>query len=392
VKIFVLATTAAALVSGASDSAFRYTRVLPSAVATGRVAFEPDNLLLAHARDDLGDVRVLDADGHTVPWRFVPDERVAVGLRAAVLNSGRRGDAAVALVDVGRPLRVYERVQLEISGGAFVGRVTAFGADRRQGPFTRLSTTTVYDVEGATSARSTTIVLPPTDYRFLELRASGVRRITGATVLGRLERPALVRRPHVVRGTRSAARATITTLDLGATGVPVTRLELEAVSPSRYDRPVSVDGTNDRRTFVPLAFGRITRAEGLRSTGLTMHSRFRYLRIRVENGDDAPLRGLRTETFGPSFAVIVEGGHGRELRLVYGANVAAPDYEFARLPVDQPVAVLDPSRLPPERPNPTFAVPGPTLGERYGWIVQASLGLAAVAVALGGFLALRRHV
>ena len=46
----------------------------------------------------------------------------------------------------------------------------------------------MYDVRGFERARSTTIVLPPTDHQFLELRASGVRRITGATVLGAFER------------------------------------------------------------------------------------------------------------------------------------------------------------------------------------------------------------
>ena len=391
-KLFLLAAGAAALVSGVPETAFRYTRPVPAVVATGRVAFEPDSLLLAHAREGLGDLRVLDAKGSHVPWRFVPEARLAVGRQAAVLNSGRRGGVAVALLDVGRPRRVYERVELVITGDRFVGRVTALGADRRGGHFTKLSTTTVYDVEGATRARSTTIVLPPVDFRFLELRASGVRRIAGATVLGRLERPMLVRRRHVPRGTRDAAGATFTTLDLGVAGVPVTRLELEAGSPARYDRPVSVDGSNDRRTFVPLATGRITRAEGLRSSALTVDSRFRYLRVTIANGDDAPLRGLRAETFGPSFAVMVEGGHPTPLKLVYGAaGAASPDYEFARLPVHRPVAVLDPFRLPPEESNPRFAVPGPTLGERYGWLVQASLGLAAAVVAVAGFLALRRQ-
>jgi hypothetical protein len=380
---------AAALVGGVQEASFRYTRAVPDGVAGGRLAFEPDSALLGHARDGLRDLRVLDAAGDDVPWRFVPDERLSVGHAVRVLNSGRRGQAAVALVDVGSTRRVYERVELGIAGGRFLGRVTAFGADRRAGPFTRLSTTTVYDVHGASRARSTTIVLPPTDYRFLELRASGVRRITGATVLGELERPSLVRRPPVLRDVRHHARASVAMLDLGLAGVPVSRLELAASGTERYDRPVTVEGSDDRRTFFWVADGRITRAPGLSSPALDLHSRF--LRVTVANGDDAPLRGLRAETFGPSYAVMVEGGHVRPLRLVYGAAVAPPDYEFARLPVEQPVAVLGPSRLPPEARNPGFALPGPTFGERNRWLVQAALGLAAVVVAAAGVLALRRR-
>jgi hypothetical protein len=386
----VAVLAAAALAGGVQQDEFRYTRELPRQVASGRVAFEPDGLMLGHARPGFADVRVVDAMGNQVPWRHVPEGRLAIGHDAAVLNSGRRGNVAVALVDVGPERRVYERVELGIAGGNFVGRVTAFGADRRGGPFTRLSTTTVYDVHGAESARSTTIVLPPTDHRFLELRATGVARITGATVLGEFERPDLVRRRHAVLGVQNRARTTVTTLDLGLPGVPVTRLELRAAG-TRYDRPVLVEGSNDRANFVPVAQGRMTRAPGIISPPLELDSRFRYLRVTIENGDDDPLRSVRSETFGPSFALMVEGGRPEPLRLLYGADVRAPSYEFARLPVKQPVAVLNPSRLPRETPNPAFELPGETFGERYRWLVQAALVLAAIVVAIGGFLAVRRR-
>lgn len=385
---------ATSLVAGVQQSDFRYTRVLPEQVAGGEVAFEPDGLLLAHARTGLGDLRVVDASGAQVPWRFVPDDRLQVGVPATVLNSGRQGNVAVVLVDLGPGRRVYQRVELGIAGGNFVGRVTALGADARNGPFTSLSTTTVYDVTGAERARSTTIVLPPTDQRFLQLHATGVARITQATVLGEFERPNLVRRRHgVLSGTRQRARATVYTLDLGVRGIPVTRLELRTFEPATYDRPVTVEGSNDRRTFAQLAAGRMTRAPGLLSPPIEFDSRYRFLRVTIENGDDPPLRAVRTETFGPSFALMVEGGHTPPLRLLYGgADVQPPSYEYARLPVERPVAVLEPSRLAPERPNPAFEVPGESFGDRYRWLVQVALALAALVVASAGFLAFRRRV
>jgi hypothetical protein len=388
----VAVVAAAAVAGGVQQDEFRYARDLPARVASGRVAFEPDGSMLGHAREGFADVRVVDSDGSQVPWRRVPEGRLAIGRDAAVLNSGRQGDAAVALVDVGPDRRVYERVELGIAGGNFVGRVTASGADRRSGRYTRLSTTTVYDVRGAQSARSTTIVLPPTDYRFLELRATGVGRITGATVLGAFERPDLVRRRHATLGVENRARTTVSTLDFGLPGVPVTRLELRAAGSARYDRPVLVEGSNDRGRFVIVAQGRMTRAPGLVSPALELDSRFRYLRVTIENGDDGPLHAVRSETFGPSFALMVEDGHPAPLRLLYGADVRAPSYEFARLPVERPVAVLEPSRLPREAANPAFELPGETFGERHRWLVQAALALAAILVALAGLLAFRRRV
>ncbi len=389
----VAVLAAASLAAGVQQSDFRYTRVLPEQVVRGTVGFEPDGLMLANTRPGFADLRVVDAGGAQVPWRFVPDDRLQVGVSATVLNSGRQGNAAVALVDVGPGRRVYQRVELTIAGGNFVGRVTAFGADSRSGPFTRLSTTTVYDVAGAERARSTTIVLPPTDQRFLQLRASGVARVTGATVLGEFERPNLVRRRHaVLGGAKQRARTSVYTLDFGAPGTPVTRLELRASVPATYDRPVRVEGSNDRHTFVPLTDGRMTRAPGLLSPPIELESRYRYLRVTIENGDDPPLPAVRTETYGPSFALMVEGGHASPLRLLYGADVSAPSYEYARLPVERPVAVLEPARLAPERPNPAFEVPGEPFGERHRWLVQVALGLAALVVAAAGLLVLRRRV
>jgi hypothetical protein len=389
--VAVLAATS--LAAGVQQSDFRYTRDLPEQVARGTVGFEPDGLMLAHTRPRFADLRVVDAGGAQVPWRFVPDDRLQVGVPATVLNSGRQGNAAVALVDVGPGHRMYQRVELAIVGGSFVGRVTAFGADARSGPFTRLSTTTVYDVTGAKRARSTTIVLPPTDQRFLQLRASGVARITGAMVLGEFERPNLVRRRHAVLGAaKERARTSVYTLDFGIPKTPVTRLELRTSVPATYDRPVRVDGSNDRQTFARVADGRMTRAPGLLSPPIELESSYRYLRVTIENGDDPPLASVRTETYGPSFALMVEGGHASPLRLLYGAGVSAPSYEYARLPVERPVAVLEPSRLPPERLNPAFELPGEPFGERHRWLVQVALGLAALVVAAAGLLAFRRRV
>ena len=383
---------AALLAAGVETDEFRYTRTLPDEVATGRVAFEPDGPMLAHADPGLADLRIVDSSGNQVPWRRVPEDVVGPA-PALVLNSGRRGGQAVALVDVGPGRRFYERAELDIAGGNFVGRVTVLGADRRSGPYTRLSTTTVFDVQGATSARSTTVVFPPTDFRFLELRASGVSRIEGATVFAQYERARLVRRrAAVLAGDNDRERSSVYTLDFGVVGIPVSQLDVRAEGVARYDRPVRIEGSNDRRGFAPLGGGRITRAPGLSSRTFDLGSGFRYLRVTVENGDDPPLRTLVFEAYGPSFAVMVEPGHSTPLRAYYGdPDLRAPSYEFARLPAERPTEIMDPSRIGPERPNPAFALPGKPFGERYRWLLQVALAAAALVVAAAGFLALRKR-
>jgi hypothetical protein len=375
------------------ESEFRYERTLRTGGREQPVAFEPDGLLFFHAKPGFADLRVLDARGEQVPWRRLPERR-SPPRSVAVLNSGRQGNAAVALVDVGRGGRVYDRMDLDIPDSGFVGRVTVFGADRRRGPYARLSATGIYDIAGARHARSTTAVFPPTDFRFLRLRATGVSRIAGATLSGTADRPRLVRRrARVLGGVARGPRQTVLVLDLGVPRVPISEVRVMAPDPV-YDRRVVVEGSNDRRRFVVLAAGRIFRFPGSSSAPLSVASAFRYLRITIVNGEDEPLSGVRAEAHGPSHALLLEPGHPPPLRLLYGGpEVRAPDYEFARLPPPEPRTFIGPGDLGRERVSAAFDPPPDTrsLAERHSWAVEAALAAAALVVLLAGVLALRRR-
>ena len=147
------------------------------------MSFEPDGAMYAHARADFPDLRVVDADGTQVPWRTEP-------LPAAVLAAGRarrpraRPATSCRWSWTAAPCtRVIDRIELEIPDRDFVGAVEVLGsATGAEGSYATLSTTQIYAVRGAVDARSTTALFPPTDYRYLLVRARGVSDITGATV------------------------------------------------------------------------------------------------------------------------------------------------------------------------------------------------------------------
>jgi hypothetical protein len=374
------------------ETKFRYERTLP-APAGVLVAFEPDGLLFFHSKPGFADLRVLDRGGVQVPWRPLPE--VEEGEQAAqVLNSGRRGGAAVALLDLGPGRGLYDRIELQVTARNFVGRVTVSGSDRRQGSFTRLSSTGIYDIEGARSARSTTAVVPPSDFRFLSLRATGVDQIDGALVSGAGGRERLAgRRYELLRGSGGQGSKSEYLLDFGVPGLPVTELALSSTSET-YERPVLVEGSNSRNRFELVTRARIFRFSGSRSAPVSFLSHFRYLRVTIDNGDDAPLEGVALEARGPSSAILLEPGHRGPFRLLYGGpEVTAPSYEFARIPAPAPATVLPPSRLRPERLNAAFEPPADdrSLGERNPRLIQGALALAAFALLVGGFLALRRR-
>ncbi len=371
---------------------FRYERTLTAQGAAEPVAFEPDGPMLLHARAAFGDLRILDESGAQVPWRPVP-ELEAAPRPVEVLNVGRSGKEALALLDLGAGPASYDRIELEIPDRLFVGRVRVLGGDRRLGPFRLLSTTGIYAIQGAQDARSTTAVLPRSDFRYLELAASNVSTIAGATVSGSEERPRLTQRRYALVPGPGASTESRFTLDFGTRGIPVTELEVSSSTPT-YERPLRIEGSNDRQAFVPLAGARIFRFRGSTSAPVMFDSRFRYLRVSIENGDDPRLARVRLEARGPSRAILLEPGHEPPFRILYGGpEVPAASYEFARIPAPAPRTLLPPSRLGPERRNEAFEPPADTrpFAERHPGLIKLALALAAAALVAGGFFALRKR-
>jgi hypothetical protein len=384
----VLAAPAAAL----DEREFRYERVL-RAPPGGPIAFEPDGPLYGHSRVGFPDLRIVDARGGQVPWRSLPEEAPAPPEQVRVLNSGRRGGQAVALLDLGPGHRVHDRVDLTVSGQSFVGRATVLGSDDRRA-FTTLGSTRIFDLQGAAGrVRSTVVTFAPSDFRYLELRATGVRRILGATVSGKAQRPVL--RPVDARvSVRQRSRQTQVLLDLGYAHVPVDELRVTAAT-ARYDRPVEVEARDLAGPWTPVGGGRIFRYYGRSSPPLEVGTRARRLRITISNGDDPPLRGLRVEALATPERLLVEGGHPGPLHLLYGGRPrAAPDYDYARLPRN--VLGLDRLRrgaLGREALNADFERAPDTRSfvKRHPAVVDAALALAAAVLGVGGFLALRRR-
>jgi hypothetical protein len=391
----LLAGAPPALAAELQRADFRYQRTL-GANGGGPVVFEPDGPLFEHSRGGFADLRVLDARGEQVAWRQAPTRRGFKPQRIPALNSGRRGRYAVALLDLGAQRRVRDRVVLDIPDRGFVGRAFVLGADRHQGPFTRLSTTGIYDIrDGAQPARSTVALFPPSDFRYLLLRASGVSRIRGATVSGADERPRLLPREPRSISRREQGSRSIVTLDFGFRRLPVDQLVIQAAS-ARYERPVQILGSNDRRHYAPLAGARVFRYPGSRSAPIATGAHHRYLRIEIENGDDAPLSRIRITARSRARALVVEGNRPRPYTLLYGnLDDGAPNYDFARLPsralgLDHTVS----GQLGTERSNPVYEPPPDTrsFAARHPGTVVAALVLAALALGVVGLLALRSRI
>ncbi|HEX6665817.1 MAG TPA: hypothetical protein VF081_04420 [Solirubrobacterales bacterium] len=394
----LLAPLAAGAQSAAADEVdrgqFRYSQPLVADPGGAPVLVEPNGPLFAHSLPGFADLRIVDDRGHEVAWRQPPRGRSARPTPVPVLNSGRQGRFAVALLDLGPQRSIRDRVALETPDRDFVGRAVVLGADDRDGPFTQLSATGIYDVGGAQPARSTVAVFPPSDFRYLLVRVTGVSRVTGASVSGTSERPPLLRRSVRSVSQRRRGTRTVVTLDLGYRNVPVDELRI-AAGTARYERPVTIIVSNSQHRFVPLAAARIFRFPGSDSAPIPIGARHRYIRIEIDNGDDPPLHDIEVSAWSHPRALLLEGGHPLPYTAYYGSPLAnAPSYDLARLPADAlGLERVVRGQLGPEHENTAFEPPPDTrsFAARNPELVTGSLALAALAVGAVGLLALRKR-
>lgn len=386
IATLVLATAGTAGAATVDQERFRYVRSLDT--RGGLTAFEPDGPMYEHSANGLVDLRVLDARGRQVPWRM-SSVRGDRRLRAArVLNAGTQGNAAVALLDFGPERVVRSRIQLDVPNRLFVGRADVYGGDDRSAS-TRLSSTAIYHVQGATRAVSTAVVFPPSDFRYYRIRATGVERIRGATSEAVTAAGEPVERPATI-SVRQLPRHTLVRADVHYRRLWVHEVRFSSSTPA-FDRPVEVTGSNDGRAFFVAGGGRVHRFGGAGETTVPLNSRYRYLRIRIANGDDEPLRDLRVTLRAYRDYVLLAPGYAPPYRVLYGGPAVPPQYDFAQQPEPrgQPRYVA----LGDERANEAFEPPADTrsFAERHPSLLQAALALAALALLAGGFLALRRR-
>ena len=377
--------------------------------APGRVALTLDAAVYEGAREDLGDLRVLDTAGTEVPYLVERafDESVRPEQRPRIVNRAfTRGRQAEATLDFGGPT-LKSQLTLTLSGDNFRRRVKVEGRARDDPRWATLTDSAyVFAVPGPAPARYETVPLPENNFPVLRVTVyNGPDDPERIEILEASTRPAQKRRPREVtltpRLTRTEdapARETILTLDLGARHQPFRGLELDVADPvffrgvvveARVDPPSPREGTPGLslawRYLGECALYRYDEAgtlrEGLR---VDMAGRERVLRLRIRNRNDRPLVIRGATAFVPVERLVFEARTGDQYRLRYGdLRLSAPTYDLARTAGDpalfaaraQPAALLAPQAIPVAPPAP------PPWTERSPVLLW--VGLVAVVTALG---------
>jgi len=332
-----------------------FARPIEAPVA-GIAALELDAHVYEHARRDLADLRLLDAEGQGVPylleWEALASE---APVHPEILNGGfRRGEAVYATLDF-RERRRKRCLVLSLSGDNFRRRVTVEGSDDGSRWTTLTDEAWVFAIPGAAAARYETVPLPLNDQRLLRVTVRHGPddpprieiRDAWSPGLARWEPATRSFEPRWSRSEDAQARETHLLVDLGARYQPFRAVVVE-VEAERFFRPVVVEARREpprpqdpprweRLGDGALVSGRAG-APALRLARVELSGRERTLRVRIQNGDDRPLvvRSVRIEA--PRERVVFEARAAGNYRLTYGgATARPPQFDLARR-LDDPVA------------------------------------------------------
>lgn len=323
--------------------------------AAAYLLVELDPAVYAGAQEDLDDLRIVDDRGAQIPSKLIleSDERKEELRRAETLDSviSENGRTLLTL-DLGAAPPRHNRVTLETSDRNFSRRVTIeTSADNRTFAVARTDGY-IFDFSRDETAQFLAIDYPASTRRYLRLaiwnEGQKPLTITDASVYFLLDREArLAEWPAKLTdsGRDQKKRESLLRLDLGSPKLPHSRLEL-ATSARNFHRHVEIEGSRDGEYWSSIGDGEIfsVALDDFRREQLQIdypESRFRFLRLRIFDYDDAPIAIGSARIYGRPRRLLFHREPGRSYRLLYGnATAAAPRYDLERL-----APYLDPAQF-----------------------------------------------
>ena len=175
-------------------------------------------------------------------------------------------------------------------------------------------------------------------------------------------------------------------IDLGTSGIPVSRLSSEAVGTNFHRRAV-IEGSDDGEEWRWLVEDELYSFDTpkFRGSDLVMEfpeSRYRYYRLSVDEGDNVPVSLWRFSFHGSDRLLRFQAEPGGEYSLYYGNPAAeAPVYDLQRVTPYLETEGLPVATLGSQQLNEAFTGPDVPVTERLPWLLPVGVALAAAVLA-----------
>jgi hypothetical protein len=356
------------------------------------------NEVLGATRQDLADLRILDAGGREVPFaaRVRRDVEEATRIDAGEFNRATRGNTSEITVDLGESGDTHNEIEIETSGRNFRRQVGIDGSDDGRSWRVLEDEGKIFRFESNNNqVESNRVGYPVSRYRFLRARVSAdsivdnvAPSITGVAVIMSVRDKGessswsvTVPYPEPVRS--SQGPATSWRIDLGQT-VPCDRLILQ-IRDSSFSRYFTVEQVDDPQDPRQVASGEIKRRseEPQKPIEIVFNEVYaRRLNLTFTDFANPPLGITAISCAAPARQVLFEvKGTSPPYRLFTGNPKAeAPRYDFENEVALRPVVTVANVETGERQPNPNYRPEPKPLTERVPWLIYAVLATSGLAL------------
>jgi hypothetical protein len=357
-----------------------------------------------HSRDDLADLRLLDASGNEIPYalwiRKDADEQREVAGR--LFNQVTKGNASEVSVDLGAESVEHNEVEIETAGSNFRRRVEIEGSDNANDWKALKSGAVIFGFESQNqnrSLQSNQVEYPTSRYRYLRIRVfadeladkqapviASVRALAVARQQGERVSWTLGVPPYQLLRYQGVP-ASAWMLDLGAR-VPCDRLQVE-VNADSFSRSYQLEAIDNPENGRVIATGELTRRVGEERKPLDIafehEEQLRKLRLVVNDYSNQTLPVTSFTAQAPARQMIFElkRTSAQPLHLYFGNPKATPShYDFEK---DLPARLTTaPTRSESNvaQANRNYKPQPLPLTERIPWLIYVVLFASSFALAL----------
>ena len=357
--------------------------------------------VMGQARDDLGDLRLFDANNHEIPYAIlVHDERNETqDFETRIFNKATMGKSSEVTIDVGEDAEDHNEVEIHTGGADFRRRVSVEGSESGSNWRTLRTDAVIFGFQSeGESVESSRVSYPTSRYRYLRVRVMAdefvdeeAPEITDVKVKMAVHEKGYlsswdVAVPSYQLLRNQGAHASSWLIDFGSR-LPCSRLTLTIADPSFY-RPFQVETFDDAQQPELLASGNLSRRSGentaepkLITFDREVHVRKIRLQITDYSNQTLTIDSIQAGAAAREMVFELKQPQSSPVRLFFGnSKIQEPHYDFekelsAKLR-SQPVqaTAVDTTSNPAYVPEPK------PFSERVPWLIYVVLALSSAAL------------
>ena len=355
-----------------------------------------DAAVFRGSHDRLDDVRIV-RDGSEIPYALetLYGSREQREFQPSITNkSVIAGEGVLATLDLGAHPR-HNRLRITTSQVNFKQRVRIETSDDAQRWATARDDGFIFDFsEGGRHISVLTVDYPVSTRRFVRITIFGwtnpdwlaAAAVTYYSSTNAVRDVLASIAPEVSEDAKS--QASLWMADIGFTGLPHDLVQVE-IGPGLFYRGVEIETSKDAKSWLYSGQGVISRTADYEQLTLSLPEQWeRYLRLRVHNGDNAPLPVRRIALSAFRRQVKFPSNAAGQYWIYYGNTSASrPSYDFARIVSSQSTTAA--AALGSEEMNPNYRSPAPPQkpwSDRHPRVLYAVLAAAVLGM---GYVAVR---